>query len=325
MTLPDGRLVCGPHGLVICGYCTVDYSFMDEILAEDDDDDSEASDLGSHTDDIDRPRVDYSYMDEVLMEEDDDDSEASDLDDHTDEIDGPPLVVIGAPSSRGEPRVGTGRVFPTKFKPSNPSNTPQTLFPLRKTHNATPPVYRFIRRNNENQFLIYTDGACLDNGGANPRAGCCFVYRNPTQNSEICGHTSFPLEKQGPTGIEHPQTSNRAELRAVIAAMRFRAWTGEGCRCLVIATDSEYVVEGMTKWVKGWVRNNWKTSAGAPVKNKDLWECLLGEMERWDERGMRIQFWRIPREWNTEADQHAKVAATESASREFQDVLGVLV
>jgi ribonuclease HI len=115
VTLPDGRLVCGPHGLVICGYCTVDYSFMDEILAEDDDDDSEASDLGSHTDDIDRPRVDYSYMDEVLMEEDDDDSEASDLDDHTDEIDGPPLVVIGAPSSRGEPRVGTGRVFPTKF------------------------------------------------------------------------------------------------------------------------------------------------------------------------------------------------------------------
>jgi hypothetical protein len=41
---------------------------------------------------------------------------------------------------------------------------PQTLFPLRKTHNATPPVYRFIRRNNENQFLIYTEFspiACL--------------------------------------------------------------------------------------------------------------------------------------------------------------------
>ncbi|CAG7967516.1 unnamed protein product [Penicillium nalgiovense] len=290
VTLPDGRLVCGPHRLVVCGYCTVDYSFMDELL-EDDDVDAEASDLG----------------------------------DRTDDIDGPPLGVIGAPLPRAEPRIGTGHVFPTKFYPSIPSNTPQTLFPLRRTRNATPPVYRFIRRNDETQFLIYTDGACLDNGGANPRAGCCFVYRNSTQDPKICGYTSFPLEKQGPTGIEHPQTSNRAELRAVIAAMRFRVWTGEGCRCLVIATDSEYVVEGITKWVKGWMRNNWKISTGAPVKNKDLWECLLGEVERWDEEGMRIQFWCIPREWNAEADQHAKVAATESAPREFQDIRGVLV
>jgi ribonuclease HI len=259
-----------------------------------------------------------------LSDEDDVDAEASELGDHTDDIDGP-LGVIGAPLPRAEPRAGTGRVFPTKFSTSNPSDTPQTLFPLRRTENATPPVYRFIRRNGETQFLIYTDGACLDNGGANPRAGCCFVYRNSTQNPKICGYTSFPLEKQGPTAIEHPQTSNRAELRAVIAAMRFRVWTGEGCRCLVIATDSEYVVEGMTKWVKGWMCNNWKTSTGAPVKNKDLWECLLGEVERWNEEGMRIQFWRIPREWNTEADQHAKVAATKSASQEFGDIHGVLV
>ena len=115
---------------------------------------------------------------------------------------------------------------------------------------ATPPVHRFIRRNGEqNQFLIYTDGACLDNGGANPRAGCSFVYRNSTENPGI-GWVCFPLEKRGPTGIPSLQTSNRAELRAVIAASRFRYWPGEGCRCLVIATDSEYVVEGITKWVK---------------------------------------------------------------------------
>ncbi|OQE22121.1 hypothetical protein PENFLA_c013G09265 [Penicillium flavigenum] len=267
VTLPDGRLVCRPHRLVVCGYCTVDYSFMDELI--EDNVDAEASDLGDHTDDIDGPPLGFIMY-------------------------GPPLDVIGSPMSRAEPRAGTGRVFPTKFNPSNPSNTPQMLFPLRRTENAAPPVYRFIRRNDETQFLIYTDGACLGNGGANPRA-------------------------------EHPQTSNRAELRAVIAAMRFRVWTGEGCRCLVIATDSEYVVEGMTKWVKGWIRNNWKTSSGAPVKSKDLWECLLGEVERWDENGMRIQFWRIPREWTTEADQHAKVAATKNADREFQDIHGFLV
>ncbi|KAJ5959149.1 uncharacterized protein N7479_006299 [Penicillium vulpinum] len=200
------------------------------------------------------------------------------------------------------PRVGTGRIFPTKFNPPNASDTPRSLFPLSRIDRAIPPLIRFIRRNaGNNQFLVFTDGACLDNGGANPRAGCCLVFRNSTSNPPVCGYASFPLEKQGPTGVEHPQTSNRAELRAVIAATRFRHWTGEGCRCLVIATDSEYVVE---------------------VKNKDLWQCLLGEVERWDERGMRIQFWRIPREWNTEADQHAKVAASEGAPQRFADVIG---
>lgn len=285
ITLPDGRLVCSPHRLVICGYCTVDYSFMDELLKEDDDDDAETSDYSDSTDhDTHNPKGD--------------------------------VISLGT-----EPRVGTGRVFPTKFKPPNPDDTPKSLFPLSRSESASPPVDRFIRRNENDQFLVYTDGACLDNGGQNPKAGCCFVYGNPY----TCRYASFPLEKQGPTGIEGLQTSNRAELRAVIAATRFRYWVGEGFRCLVIATDSEYVVEGMTKWAKGWIRNGWRTRMGAPVKNKDLWQCLLGEVERWDERGMRIQFWRIPREWNTEADQHAKVAANEDAPQRFNDILGVLV
>lgn len=295
VTLPNGRLVCRPHRLVVCGYCTVDYSFMDELLDDDDDDAAETSDHSDHTDD--------------------------DTDNPNEPV--PPFSVVIPGAER---RVGTGRIFPTKFNPPNPNDTPKSLFPLTRTENAAPAVHRFIRHSAENnQFLIYTDGACLDNGGANPRAGCCFVYRNSTQSPQVSGYTSFPLEKQGPTGIEHPQTSNRAELRAVIAASRFRYWTGEGCRCLVIATDSEYVVEGMTKWVKRWIRNDWTTRVGEPVKNKDLWQCLLGEVERWDEEGMRIQFWRIPREWNTEADQHAKVAATKCASQEFRDIFGMLV
>lgn len=293
--LPDGRLVCSPHRLVICGYCTVDYSFMDEILADDDVETSDYSD-STHNDIDDAETSDYS------------DSTDNDIDNSNGDV-----ISLGPGL-----RVGTGRVFPTRFNPPNPNDTPMSFFPLGRTERAMPPVNRFIRRNGENnQFLIYTDGACLDNGGQNPRAGCCFVYGN--------GHTSFPLEKQGPTGIDGLQTSNRAELRAVIAATRFRYWVGEGCLCLVIATDSEYVVEGMTKWVKGWIRNGWKTAMGLPVKNKDLWQCLLGEVERWDDRGMRIQFWRIPREWNTEADEHAKVAANEGAPQSFGDICGVPV
>jgi len=50
----------------------------------------------------------------------------------------------------------------------------------------------------------------------------------------------------------------------------------------------------------------WKTSKGAAVKNRDLWEAFCGEAERWDDREIEIQFWKIPREMNAEADALAK-------------------
>ncbi|OJJ42789.1 hypothetical protein ASPZODRAFT_155053 [Penicilliopsis zonata CBS 506.65] len=222
-------------------------------------------------------------------------------------------------------RVGTGRVIPTKFKPPHPEDTPKQLFPVSTNMAATPPVTRFIRRTDKTQLLIYTDGACLDNGGTNPRAGCAFVFKPSTTNPRSDGYTHFALESKGPTGDPSPQTSNRAELRAVIGALRFRAWEGEGFKSLVIATDSGYVVDGITEWVRGWIRRRWTTSMGKPVKNQDLWQCLLGEMERWDERGLQVLFWQIPRDLNGEADRYAKEGAQEEQPEEFMDISGVLV
>lgn len=273
--LPDGRLVCGPHRLIVCPICTVDYSFMEE---NEDFEDEYASDEATTSD-----------------------------------------------SFFGTPRVGTGRVIPTKFHSATTSDTPQSLFPPGISSRAIPPVHRFIHPTNPRQFLIYTDGACLDNGSVNPRAGCSFVFRPSTQQPQGLGYVRFPLENEGPTGEVHSQTSNRAELRAVIAALRFRFWPGEGFNSLVIATDSEYVVEGVTSWVRGWLRRGWRTSAAAAVKNRDLWECLLGEIERWDGNGMQVKFWRIPRDWNTDADYHARCAASEDTRGSFSDIMGMLV
>ncbi|KAJ5518536.1 hypothetical protein N7453_000958 [Penicillium expansum] len=173
--------------------------------------------------------------------------------------------------------------------------------------------------------LKLLQGAYSGNGRANPKAGCSFVYRNSILEHQIRSYTNFALGKEGPTGIKHPHTSNRAELRAVIAATQSQYWVAEGCRCLVIATDLEYVVKGMTQWAKGWVRKDWKTKVGAPVKNQDLWRCLLGEVERWDEEGMRIQFYRIPRGLNTKADRYAKEATSKRVSQEFRGPFGILV
>lgn len=311
--LPDGRLVCGAHGFIVCGYCTVDYSFINEIL----------------------DRSDGDSDDELFRDDlDDDDSytfSSDNLDNslHTDSSDLPHDfgngVVVRIPcSGEQKPRVGTGLVHAEKFTPPKPTDVPQLLFPSGIGMKASPRVHRFIRHTDSTQLLVYTDGACLNNGSKNPQGGCAFVYR-PAMPGRL-GHVGFHLESKGPTGQHHQQTSNRAELRAVLGALRFRYWTGEGFKSIVIATDSEYVVEGATKWVRGWVRKGWKTSYGQPVKNKDLWQALLGEFERWSECGLKVKFWRIPRNLNTEADRWAKDAAEKQSSLdEFMDINGMLV
>ncbi|KAM5344080.1 hypothetical protein ACJ41O_012617 [Fusarium nematophilum] len=250
--LPSGRLVCRPHGQVVCGYCCVDYSFMDEVLEE-----------------------------ESMEREDDGPCAERHLDEAS---------LSGSEPDIGPTRAftrGTGRVIPTRFIPPSAASTPGELFPIGLGIQAIPPVTRFIRRDNQEQFLIYADGACLGNGQANPKAGWAFVFKPET--TEPAGIVSGRLEKQGPFGDEHAQTSNRAELRAILGALRFRHWPGEGCTTLVFATDSEYVVKGATEWTRGWVRNGWRTRTGAEVKNKDLWEMLLGEAERWDSYSLKIQ------------------------------------
>lgn len=208
------------------------------------------------------------------------------------------------------------------FVPPTPTTTPSQLFPLQ--HRPDRQYPRFAHQSSVGEFLIFTDGACLNNGLANPAAGWGFVFRAPETDFPQIGTVSGRLEDRGPTNVAQPQTSNRAELRAVIAALQFRAWFGEGWTKLVIATDSEYVTRGVTQWVRTWGRNGWRTSNGMAVKNKDLWEELLGEVIGYRERGMEICFWRIPRAWNEKADRAAKAGAREERVGDFNATIGIL-
>ncbi|GAB0133779.1 hypothetical protein EsDP_00002175 [Epichloe bromicola] len=210
------------------------------------------------------------------------------------------------------------------FVPPALDATPDVLFPPSISYRASPPVLRYIRHDDSQQMLIYADGACLYNGQANARAGWAFVLKPTTDQSR--GHISGRLENKGPFGDPSDQTSNRAELRAILAALRFRHWAGEGFKTLVFATDSVYVAKGATQWAQTWLRNGWRTSTTEAVKNKDLWEMLLGEVERWDSWGLKIQFWRISRALNEGADQAAKDAAQEEHSHdEYREILGALI
>jgi ribonuclease HI len=224
-------------------------------------------------------------------------------------------------AKNAEIRRATGDVFPSRFEPPLPTSSPAELFP--STRMSRSQIVRFICRNDRRKVLVYADGACANNGQPEPRAGWAVVCgpsdRGEESNSCV---VSGRLENKGPFGDDSVATSNRAELRAAIAVLRLCDWRDQGFDSVVIATDSSYVVDGATSWVRGWMRNGWKTRTGSDVKNRDLWNLLLAEVERWEEHGLCVELWKIPRELNGDADRAAKQAAYEGAAEvEFGDIV----
>ncbi|KIY71960.1 ribonuclease H-like protein [Cylindrobasidium torrendii FP15055 ss-10] len=206
-----------------------------------------------------------------------------------------------------------------RFHPPTPNAHPTSLFAPET--NIIHPGARYVRRSNWREVLIYTDGACSNNGQNNPQAGWAAVYHPSIPNANIQSR----LELRGVDGKPYPQTSNRAELRAVLGALEYRHWPGEGFLHIVIATDSEYVVLGMTERLEKWRRTGWKTASGQPVKNRDLWEAIAKKAEDFGKWGTQTQFWLIPRDWNV-ADALAKEAAAKTeVSGEYAQIHGFLV
>jgi ribonuclease HI len=102
---------------------------------------------------------------------------------------------------------------------------------------------------------IFTDGACKGNPGP---GGWGAVIRAGAREKELSG--GEPLT-----------TNNRMELMAAIQAL---AALRRPCE-VVLHTDSNYVKDGITKWIHGWRRNGWRTADRKPVKNAELWQALL--------------------------------------------------
>ncbi len=109
---------------------------------------------------------------------------------------------------------------------------------------------------------IFTDGACKGNPGP---GGWGVLLR--------CGITEKELY-----GGERQTTNNRMELKAAIEGLK--ALT-KPCT-VILTTDSQYVRKGITEWLSGWKRKNWKTAGGQPVKNQDLWQLLDEQNSRHD-------------------------------------------
>ena len=111
------------------------------------------------------------------------------------------------------------------------------------------------------EYIIYTDGACSGNPG--PGGWAAVIFDNNKKQKNISGKVI-------------DTTNNRMELLAPIMALsKIKPKSS-----VVIFTDSTYVKNGITDWIKKWEKNGWKSANKKPVKNKDLWIKLSDLCEK---------------------------------------------
>ncbi len=103
-------------------------------------------------------------------------------------------------------------------------------------------------------ITVYTDGACSGNPGP---GGWGAILMSGAHRKEI-------------SGGEADSTNNRMELSAAIGALEALKKPS----IVALHTDSNYLKDGITKWIHGWKRNGWKTADKKAVKNEDLWKRL---------------------------------------------------
>jgi ribonuclease HI len=102
---------------------------------------------------------------------------------------------------------------------------------------------------------VWTDGGCKPNPGP---GGWAAILRYKGVEKEL-------------SGAEAATTNNRMELTAAAAALESLK---RPCK-VVLHTDSEYLRNGITRWHTGWVKRNWRSATGDPVKNMELWQRVL--------------------------------------------------
>lgn len=112
-----------------------------------------------------------------------------------------------------------------------------------------------IKKEEKPLVEIFCDGACSGNPGV---GGYGALLRHGSKVKEI-------------SGCDPMTTNNRMEMMAAIAALEMLK---KPCK-VIVTTDSNYLVKGMTEWIGIWVKNRWKTSQKKDVSNRDLWERLL--------------------------------------------------
>jgi ribonuclease HI len=136
---------------------------------------------------------------------------------------------------------------------------------------------------------MYTDGSCLGNPGP---GGWAAKYEGLF---EISGGTK-------------DTTNNIMELTAVVKGLE--KCVDHGLTEVSVHTDSKYTMNGITTWIHGWKKKGWKTAAGKPVKNKELWvqlDALVGKFKNVEWHWVKAHAGNPQNEW---VDTEARRCAT---------------
>ncbi|EFH3817797.1 ribonuclease HI [Escherichia coli] len=166
--------------------------------------------------------------------------------------------------------------------------------------NPTTPVVEFNPQ--LKTVKIFSDGSCLKNPGGPGGYGIVLQYRGE--------------EREFSDGF-HSTTNNRMEMMGALIGLERLKYP---CN-VIIRSDSQYLKNGMTQWMKWWKRNGWMTSDKKPVKNVDLWKRLDEAASRHNVRWKWVKGHAGHRE-NEICDRLAKIAAFSAADMPHKKDIG---
>jgi ribonuclease HI len=151
---------------------------------------------------------------------------------------------------------------------------------------------------------LWTDGACSGNPGPGGWAAILVARRAD-------GIAAKQLEI---SGGDPATTNNRMELQAVIEGLRAL----QRSSTVTVHIDSTYVMDAIAKrWIVGWKARGWKTAAKQPVKNRELWEALLAQLELHEVTWKKVRG-HAGVELNERCDELAVAACQAAASVAFR-------
>lgn len=156
------------------------------------------------------------------------------------------------------------------------------------------------KRSKDGPVSVYTDGCCFNNGKDNPCGGIG-VYWGPGNPNNLSERLSGR------------QTNNRAEIYAAMRAIQQAK--AQGLTELQIYTDSIFLVNCQTKWVKKWKTNGWQSSAGKEVLNREELELLDAESN-----GITVTYVHVPGHSGLEGNEAADKLANEGARKKIEQV-----
>lgn len=151
--------------------------------------------------------------------------------------------------------------------------------------------------NENNKIVIYTDGSSLGNPGPGGFGAVIWIEK---ENKIIeIGEAS-----------EGSTTNNRMEITAAIESiLAVKNYEGQ----IIIYTDSEYLLNGITKWIFGWIKKGWRTADKKPVLNQDLWERLHLAVQERENGKSKIKWIRVPGHMGHLGNERADTIATACA------------